>query len=176
MTIMKRTLNRLTTAAAVVFLALVGVSMWEGGPLDWIFSVGKPAAVDFKTLERTPNPNQFLMCPPGYCAAPMERASPVYDVPVAALRAAWVKVVAAAPRVTVRGEDPQAQTIDYVQRSALLRYPDLVTAEFIALGAGQSTLAVYSRSIYGRSDFGVNEKRVTDWLAKLDAALKSGKS
>ena len=173
---MKRSLDRLTYAAAAAFLALVVVSMWEGGPLDWIFSLGKPAAIDFKTLERTPNPNQFLMCPPGYCAAPMERASPVYDVPVAALRAAWVKAVATAPRIVVRGEDAQTQTIDYVQRSALLRYPDLVTVQFIALGTGQSTLAVYSRSIYGRSDFGVNEKRVTGWLVKLDAALKPGQS
>ncbi len=31
------------------------------------------------------------------------------------------------------------------------------------------TLAIYSRSVYGRSDFGANKRRITDWLARLSA-------
>jgi len=33
----------------------------------------------------------------------------------------------------------------------------------------RKTLAIYSRFVYGRSDFGVNEGRITDWLARLSA-------
>ncbi len=42
-------------------------------------------------------------------------------------------------------------------------------ADFTALGKDRSTLAIYSRSVYGRSDFGANEGRITDWLARLSA-------
>jgi uncharacterized protein (DUF1499 family) len=34
-----------------------------------------------------------------------------------------------------------------------------------------STLAIYSRSLIGRSDLGVNRARVTRWLAALEASL-----
>jgi uncharacterized protein (DUF1499 family) len=35
----------------------------------------------------------------------------------------------------------------------------------------ESGLILWSRSIYGRSDFGVNRARLAAWLAALDAAL-----
>jgi uncharacterized protein (DUF1499 family) len=34
-------------------------------------------------------------------------------------------------------------------------------------GAGRSTLAIYSRSLVGRKDFGVNRARIQRWLAAL---------
>jgi uncharacterized protein (DUF1499 family) len=56
---------------------------------------------------------------------------------------------------------------DYIQRTELMRYPDSITVRFIPLADGQSTLAIYSRSHYGRSDFGVNQARIRAWLAAL---------
>ncbi len=38
-------------------------------------------------------------------------------------------------------------------------------------GAAQAHLILWSRSLYGRSDFGANRRRVVAWLAALDAAL-----
>jgi len=35
----------------------------------------------------------------------------------------------------------------------------------------ESGLILWSRSIYGRSDFGVNKARLEAWLAALDAKL-----
>jgi len=34
-------------------------------------------------------------------------------------------------------------------------------------GEGKSTLAIYSRAVYGRRDFGVNQARIEDWLSRL---------
>ena len=47
------------------------------------------------------------------------------------------------------------------------RFPDLVTVEFVALAPDRSSLALYSRARYGRSDFGVNRRRVLRWLSRL---------
>ncbi|MCB1632914.1 MAG: DUF1499 domain-containing protein [Pseudomonadales bacterium] len=35
------------------------------------------------------------------------------------------------------------------------------------LGEARSTLIIYSRSVYGYSDLGVNKARVNRWLAEL---------
>jgi len=34
-----------------------------------------------------------------------------------------------------------------------------------------STLVLWSRSVYGRSDLGVNRRRLTAWLGALDTTL-----
>jgi uncharacterized protein (DUF1499 family) len=44
--------------------------------------------------------------------------------------------------------------------------------EVVPLDAERATLAVYSRSRYGRRDFGVNAKRVEAWLAALERELR----
>jgi uncharacterized protein (DUF1499 family) len=48
-----------------------------------------------------------------------------------------------------------------------MNYPDLVTVQVNAAGADRSTLVIWSRSVYGRSDLGVNRDRTTSWLALL---------
>jgi uncharacterized protein (DUF1499 family) len=52
-------------------------------------------------------------------------------------------------------------------RSAVLNFPDLVTVQVDTAGADRSTLVIWSRSVYGRSDFGVNRDRTKTWLAAL---------
>jgi uncharacterized protein (DUF1499 family) len=37
--------------------------------------------------------------------------------------------------------------------------------------AGSARLVLWSRSVYGQSDLGVNRKRVAAWLAALGAAV-----
>ena len=53
---------------------------------------------------------------------------------------------------------------DFVVRSALFGFPDLVSVKFLDLKGGKATLALYSRSVYGRSDLGVNRARSLAWL------------
>ena len=67
--------------------------------------------------------------------------------------------------------DHKGVQFDYVQRSPRFRFPDIITVRFIPVSPSRSTLAIYSRSVYGRRDFGVNEKRVQEWMALILSTL-----
>ncbi len=136
-------------------------------PVYAIFTVGDFEAVDFEDLKLTDKPNQFLMCPPHICSGHAD--SPVFDVSADELRERWREVISAQPRVELLAED--GQQIDYVQRSARFRFPDIITVRFISVPPSQSTLAIYSRSVYGKSDFGMNRKRIEAWLKNLREGL-----
>jgi uncharacterized protein (DUF1499 family) len=58
-----------------------------------------------------------------------------------------------------------------VQRSRLLRFPDLITIRFIAIDANRTTLAIYSRSVWGQGDMGVNKARIRGWVGRLNNIL-----
>lgn len=139
-------------------------------PLQALFPVGEIAPTDFATLVLAETPNQYLVCPPGVCRATAQAHSPVFEVPVERLREAWETLVAAEPRLSRIGARDDRQ-FDYVQRTLRFRFPDIVTVRFVALSPSRSTLALYSRSIYGQSDFGANRARVETWLGKLRAAV-----
>ena len=138
---------------------------------DGFFPVGEVRPVDFATLTFSGKPNQDLVCPADLCAAAPHAEPPIFDVPAPSLAEAWAEVVARQPRVTRLAEDAEALQYDYVQRSALWRFPDLVTVRFIAVSPETSTVAVFSRAIYGYGDLGVNRKRVTAWLRLLGEAV-----
>ncbi|NQW00677.1 MAG: DUF1499 domain-containing protein [Rhodospirillales bacterium] len=155
----------LLVVALLVLVAFVGrdrVLASLFGPLDL-----RP--VDFSSLVLGPNPNQFLVCPPDFCAATPHMASPLFAVPVAELRQRWMDLLKTRPNMETVTADDQALQYDYIQRSKIMRFPDSITLRFLQAPAGGSTLAIYSRSHYGKSDFGVNEARVRSWLAQLAA-------
>ena len=64
----------------------------------------------------------------------------------------------------------------HVQRSRVLRFPDLVRAEIVALGAERSGLILDSRARFGCWDLGVNRRRVLRWVHNLQqiTARESG--
>ncbi len=143
----------------------------KGRPTGALFAVGGVAPVDFAAAKLGDRPNQFLMCPPGLCGAGAHAESPIFEVPVDRLRARWEAVAAAQPRVTLLAGDTHGRQFDYVQRSARFRFPDIVTVRFIAVSPSRSSLAIYSRAIYGRRAFGVNRARIEFWLADLRQGL-----
>lgn len=152
----------LAVAGAVLIFTPLGER-----PFRALFPVGEIERLDFASLQLAGTPNQYLVCPPDYCTAAPHAFSPVFDMPVDQLRALWKDVVAGQPRVRQLATYDEGTQIDYVQRSARFRFPDVVTVRFIAIPPSQSTLAVYSRSIYGRGDLGVNRKRIESWLELL---------
>ena len=127
------------------------------GPID-------TQAISFPSLVLGPNPNQFLMCPVDFCGAPPHSVSPVFPVSVEALKKRWMEMLLSQPRIEFGlSNDPDMQ-YEHIQRTKLMRFPDSITVKFITVSQDQSTLAIYSRSHYGKSDFGVNETRIRSWL------------
>ena len=94
-------------------------------------------------------------------------ASPTYDLSVEELRERWMTMIASQPRIETRKADEEAMQYEFIQRTKFMRFPDIITVRFIPLEQRRSTLAVYSRSRYGRRDFGVNKDRVLAWLEAL---------
>ncbi len=170
---MKTILGCLSIGVLFVVVAAAALLFTPLGerPLIAVFAVGDVEAVDFVEFKLTDTTNQYLMCPPGFCDANPHADSPVFDVSVERLRGRWREVVAVQPRVELLAEDEDGQQIDYAQRSARFRFPDIITVRFISVTSSQSTLAIYSRSVYGKSDFGVNRERIDAWLKTLREGL-----
>lgn len=137
---------------------------------------GLPPAepVDFAALRLPSSPNTCLAAPPG--RHPQAHVT-VPPLPVDAATA-WPVLRALGnglPRTTPYGEWPARRQAQWVVRSALLNFPDIVAAELVpgpGTGATGAGLFLYSRSLFGHSDLGVNRRRVEAWLAAFDAALR----
>jgi uncharacterized protein (DUF1499 family) len=137
-------------------LAKLTGSRLDIGPVDWA------------TLTRHPTPNDALFCPASHCPrAKPDREPPVYALEPSALLARLKDVVRADANTaelycgTDCGE--RARLIQYTR---LMRYPDTIDIAVFPATDG-STLAIYSRSLVGRGDFGVNRARIERWLAAL---------
>lgn len=166
---MKTVLKRLAIGVLIVAGVALALLFTPSGdrPLTALFTIGDVESIDFAALRVTDNPNQFFMCPPGFCGDNPHADSPVLEISVARLRQHWRDVLAAQPRVELLAEHEDGRQFDYVQRSARFRFPDLITVRFISVSNAKSTLAIYSRSVYGKSDFGVNRERIGAWLKSL---------
>ena len=134
-------------------------------------TAGLPPAerIDFPALRLPTSPNAHLAAPPG---ATNERHETVPLLPVPA-DLAWGVLRALGDgmeRVWKMAEWPEARQAQWVARTRLMNYPDLINAQIVEMPGG-SGLFLYSRSLVGYSDLGVNAKRVAAWRAAFDAAL-----
>jgi uncharacterized protein (DUF1499 family) len=128
--------------------------------------------IDFVALVRPRSPNTFLLAPPGLCsAAKIDAPSPVFRVTPARLRQAFLQVALAKPRVSHVLKDDLGLYDNLVARSALFGFPDLIAARFVDVEGGCSGLAVYSRSVLGHSDLGVNRRRIMSWMQELQRSV-----
>ena len=169
---MPKRLQQLLIVMAVIGIVVTLATLLLGREqmLAALFGPIELTKIDFKTLSLPARPNQYLVCPPNYCAATPHAKSPVYNLSVVDLKARWLAMLARQPHMQQLSVSADGLQYDVIQRSAVIRFPDSITVRFVALGATQSTLAIYSRSQYGYFDFGVNRKRVTSWIEALQAA------
>jgi uncharacterized protein (DUF1499 family) len=162
--------------AAIAAIGLVVATSQEEDMLAAFYEIvfGSPdlGSFDFENGKRGSRPNTALACPPGFCAHAATDFDPgVYPVSDDELRERFTRFVLSEPRVipVYRHEAPGLPTQDrYIQRSALMRYPDTIDVRFIALSETTSTLAIYSRSQIGHSDLGVNLARIRRWTDKAN--------
>jgi uncharacterized protein (DUF1499 family) len=156
-------------------------------PLAWLLGLILPASgasgaaglpapqlMDVSHIERPSSPNTALAAPTGFVPAP-DIVTPHYAVAAPDLYAAVLAVAASQQRTYPAAEFPAQMQAHFVARSAWFNFPDLIVAQVTSDGPETSTLVLYSRSVYGYGDFGVNRARVVTWLTALDRTLKPAK-
>jgi uncharacterized protein (DUF1499 family) len=123
--------------------------------------------VDPATIARSAHPNDYLAAPAGRLDQPIDRETATHPVPPDQLIDSFKAVALAAPRTQVVAETLPDHLLTVVQRTPVIGFPDYISARAIAVEDG-SALVVWSRSRFGRSDFGVNAERVNRWLDELE--------
>ena len=125
-----------------------------------------PTRLDFATLRRPRPPNSALAAPPGLWTEPdiFTRARRVAPEKLYRLLKA---VALAQPRTVLHAEYAAELQAHFVARSRLCNFPDLIAMQVTP----DAMPALYSRSLCGHADFGVNRRRLITWLAALDAAI-----
>ena len=145
--------------------AVLGLRLYMGRPAENRLRPGEELPI---VALRGPLPsNACLACPPGSCPLADAAPSPIFDVGADLLYRAFRRLLDGEPRITTLIADPQQRRVVALQRSALFRFPDVVTVEIVVIAPGRSSLALYSRARNGRYDFGVNCRRIAAWLARL---------
>lgn len=154
-------------------------------PIAWLVGLALPACgfsaanglptpepMDVAAIVRPASPNTALAAPAGFSPPPDIVTTPV-AVPADRLFALIQDVAAGQVRTYRAALYPDLLQAHYVARSAMFNFPDLIMVQVKPAGADRSDLILYSRSVYGRSDFGVNRRRVEAWLTALQTILPS---
>jgi uncharacterized protein (DUF1499 family) len=129
--------------------------------------------IDFTARASAGRANVFAACPPHYCTPPGDIESPVFAMDRERLREYWSEVMSVQTRVGLVAWDAERHRATYIDHSAVFRFPDIVTVEFVSLGDGKSSVAIDSRSRYGKDDLGVNRRRVVAWLSMLEGMMRA---
>jgi uncharacterized protein (DUF1499 family) len=95
-----------------------------------------------------------------------DQIAPVYDMPKERLREIFFEAMDLNPRMSIEKNYDNVDQYDIVERSKYFQFPDILTVRFFRRGEDEdkSTLAMYSRSVYGHYDFGVNQARIEKLL------------
>jgi uncharacterized protein (DUF1499 family) len=129
-----------------------------------------PPPLDTAQIVRPASPNTALAAPEGF-KPPPDTVTPSYPVQPDRMFALVQAVAAGQPRTHQAAVYADRLQADYVVRSAVFNFPDVITVQVTKADADSSTLIIYSRSVYGHSDFGVNRQRVATWLAALQTKI-----
>jgi uncharacterized protein (DUF1499 family) len=114
--------------------------------------------VDPTTVTAPAKPNHWLVAGGGDAPA-VALAMPADE---AAMKLAAIAM--ATPRTDLLAG--QGLQTTWITRSAIMGFPDY-TSVMITPTATGSEIALYARSRFGQSDFGVNRARVESWLKQL---------
>jgi uncharacterized protein (DUF1499 family) len=163
--------NMLAGAALIVVLTAAAFAGIGPARIWNMFGDADLGPVSFAALERRTTGNDALACPLGVCTAPADVTATLYAVPAAELRRIFGERIMKEPRVTQVARDDAAMADRYIQRSRVMGFPDTIVVQYFDRPNGQSTLAISSRSRFGKGDMGVNRARVARWLALLNRAV-----
>ena len=117
--------------------------------------------------------NTALAAPAGFKPQPDIVTRP-FTKPAATLYADVLAMAERQPRTFLVTRYDDRLQAHFVARSAVLGFPDLIAIQVLDDRAGHSHLVLWSRSVYGRLDFGVNRRRLEAWLAALPVRPVAG--
>lgn len=138
------------TIAAVVYFRTV-----TDDPAIW--------HVDPVTAERTGNPNDYIVSP-GQLRDDADRVAKVHEGDPKKLLFQFDSIAGPSSQKLAGSLDDLH--ITYVHRTPLMGYPDYISVKAVE-SEGGSALVIFSRSRFGKSDFGVNKSRIDNWLAQM---------
>ena len=156
----------------VANLPIYGIGEWHGK------AEGLGAMTDFSTLvNRLPPPaiaNEYIVAPRG--VAPRARVVDPgisFDVTPDELFKISKRAILRQDLVTLVAQDDATLRLEVVQRTPLLRFPDVITVQPVSVGQGKSSIAMHSYSIYGAGDLGTNKKRVLSFIEAIKSEASS---
>lgn len=143
---------------------------YYGVMLAPIYGIGLPffgSMTDFNTVRNRISNNEIIVAPNKFTPNARAFEAPVFSCDADTLQNKFDQVILKQPRITYVGEDVSTRRKEYIQRSLIFRFPDVITYTTVPLGETKSTLAVHSYSVYGAGDLGVNRDRISSWLRDL---------
>lgn len=114
------------------------------------------------TLPKSPN---YCLVAPGVNYNKWWLQPKHYNVSKVTLKKQWDHMLMQQPRVAVVESDNDQ--VKYVQSSKTFKLKDIIIVQFNEIDSKHSSLYLYSHSVSGYWDFGVNCKRIHTWLAGL---------
>ena len=150
---------------------LVGLALPACG-FSGALGLPTPAVMDTAALVRPATPNTALAAPAAFKPAP-DIVTPSYHLPADKLFGLVRDVAASQPKTFPAALYADRLQAHFVVRSVVFNFPDLVTVQVRPDSIASCDLILYSRSVYGASDLGVNRKRISAWLAELRTKLPS---
>lgn len=144
-----------------VIIGVIGITLsacssnqsWQNKPL-----------INFDHLQLPSKPHYCLACQ--NCSGKRQINTPTYSLSAQNLQSIWQQVVLSKPRAQIVLAQGYKQR--YIQRSALWHFPDIIDVNFVPIDSGHTQIKIFSRSVYGYYDFGVNCRRVKRWLNELE--------
>ena len=118
--------------------------------------------IDPETAPSTGKPNEYRL---------VGNNAQIFNQSASELSQLMHKFVEGQPRTEGVVASSDEAIFTYVQRTPIMGYPDYITIMIIPEGTSQSKLVIFSRSRFGHSDFGVNKRRIDEWVAAIQGLV-----
>lgn len=156
----------------IALLALVTlIYIFVGFERVWTSIAGAPSSeiVEITKVQKTPKPNQYLVCPEGFCEENIDSTSPVFNAPVDKIRQILANLESKDVSLTKVNVDTAGMREKYVMRSPFWKFPNLISVEYIPLENDQSTIAIYAQAQLGQSDLNANKAFIDQLLSEISS-------
>lgn len=164
-------------ALALASSAIIFIYAFIGMERVWEFTSGNAdmGPVNFKTLKKTPKPNQYFLCPKDYCLETPDAISNTYDIAAKNLFTEILAIAEDDTGIELLALDETELTLRFLSRTPVLKFPDTTNIKVVEISENQSTLAIYAQAKIGSFDFGANKLRVDTLVKKLDERITSSR-